>query len=123
MQFLAEFGLLGFGLLLGVFLPKVFQVFACIFKPPTRDESVWADPLRLCVLWGLFMVLLDSQFDIPLRSPAVFMHSILFLYILSPDSKNKSLWLPIIDWKRFQQPALRLKNQVREVIPEDISDS
>jgi O-antigen ligase len=118
-QFLAEFGLVGFGLLFGVFLPKLIQIVSCLFKRPTHDESVWADPLRICTFWGLFMLLLDSQFDIPFRSPAVFMHGVLLLFVLSPHALSTSLWRPVIDWKRLQPPALRLKNQVRVIIPED----
>lgn len=120
MQFWAEFGLLGFGLLLTAFVPKIFRILSGLFKFPTHDQSIWGDPLRICCFWGLVMLFLDSQFDIPLRSPAVFLHAVLLLYVLTPQS-SQSLWLPVVDWERLRPPALRMKNQLREIAPEDLS--
>jgi len=119
MQFLAEFGVIGFGLLTACFLPRVIRLLKSFGLRPTRDESLWSDPLKICVFWGLIMLLLDSQFDIPLRSPAIFVHGVFFLFLLSPHSLCPSLWTPVIDWKRLQPPLFRLRQQVRDVEPED----
>lgn len=121
MQFGAEFGLIGFGLLLGVFLPRMKAIFSSVFKHPENGASIWADPLRICVFYGLVMVVLDSQFDIPLRSPAVFIHTVLLLFILSPQPSSTSIWLPIIDWRNLQPAAFQLKKRTRETHTEDTS--
>ncbi len=119
MQFLAEFGLIGFGLLAACFLPRVICLVKAFKLRPTNEKSLWSDPLKICAFWGLVMLLLISQFDIPLRSPGVFVHGIFLLFLLSPHPMSPSLWTPVIDWKRLQPPALRVKQEVREVIPED----
>ncbi|MGA0334426.1 MAG: O-antigen ligase family protein [Kiritimatiellia bacterium] len=118
MQFGAEFGIIGLGLLLAAFFPLLRGILSSLFKNPVHGESIWADPLKICVFWGLVMLFLDSQFDIPLRSPAVFMHGLFLLFLLSPHPDSRSLWLPLVDWKRLQPPALRVKNQLREIHPE-----
>lgn len=122
MQYLAEFGIVGFGLLAGAFLPRVIVVVKSVFRRPTRDDSLWSNPLSLCAFWGLTMLLLDSQFDIPLRSPAVFIHGVLLLFLISPHPESPSLWPPVIDWKRLQPPVFGLKGRHREIAPEEGTD-
>lgn len=122
MQFLAEFGLVGFGLLAGAFVPRVGTTLKSLFISPTRDHSLWSDPLKICAFWGLIMLLLDSQFDIPLRSPAVFIHGVLLLFLIGPHPDSFSLWPPVIDWKRLQPPVFRLKGKTRQPVPEETTD-
>lgn len=121
MQFLCEFGLVGITGLMVVFLPTLFRRTRDLFRPPTDDASVWGDPLRIACFWGLVMLFLDSQFDIPLRSPAVLLHGILLLYLLSPHPESPSIWSPVIDWARLQPPISGMKNRIWGVEPEDIS--
>jgi hypothetical protein len=111
MQFLAEFGLIGFSLLIFIFLPWISSSLRGLFRSPTEDDSLWATPLRFSVFWGLFVLLLISQFDIPLRSPAVFIHAVLLMWTLSPHVSESSIWLPVVDWKLLQPPALRIKGR------------
>jgi len=109
MQFLAEFGLIGFLLLLGALAPAARKAFQSIFKAPTLDNSAWANPLRISALWGLVILLLVSQIDIPLRSPALFLHGILLLTLLAPHPDALSVWRPVVDWERLQPPAMRFR--------------
>ncbi len=108
MQFLCEFGLVGLSLFASVFAPLLVRVVRGAFRPPTEDDSLWASPLRIASLAGLTVLLLVAQFDIPLRSPAVFLHAVLLLFLLLPDENDPSLWLPVIDWTLLQPAALRV---------------
>ncbi|MEX2608152.1 MAG: O-antigen ligase family protein [Kiritimatiellia bacterium] len=119
MQFLVEFGLIGFSLLTGVFLPTLLQHIRNVFRRPLLDQSVWANPLRICAFWGLLILLADSQIDIPLRSPAVFIHGILLFYLLVPHDELPSIWNPVTDWKRLQPPPKGMRNRVWGVHPEN----
>lgn len=120
-QFLAEFGLVGFGLLSAIFLPLIYRHVRNFFKKPYEEQSLWANPLRIACMWGLMMLLLDSQFDIPLRSPAVMIHGILLLLLLKPHPDFQSVWSPAVDWKRLQPPLVSMKNRIWGVEPENQS--
>lgn len=101
LQFLAEFGILGCTLLLIPFLPYLQAGIRGLRLPATYDRSLWANPLRISSLCGLFVLFLISQFDIPLRSPAVFLQTVLLLNLLLPSPANLSIWPEKVDWERF----------------------
>lgn len=122
-QFLAEFGLVGFGLLAAVFLPMIWKALRGGCRKPTRDDSLWAQPLRIGCFWGLFILLLISQFDIPLRSPAVFIHGVLFLVLLGEHHDLTSVWLPVVNWSRLRPPAFQIKGRWRPPHPEPDPDA
>lgn len=119
MQFLVEFGIIGFALLMGVFLPTMLKHIRNLFRTPLLDQSAWASPLRICPLCGLFVLIGDSQIDIPLRSPAVFIHTILLFQLLIPHAELPSIWNPVIDWNRLQPPYKGMKNRIWGVQPEN----
>lgn len=119
MQFLVEFGLVGFSLLMGVFLPTLLRSSRNVIRKPLLDQSVWANPLRISAFFGLAVLFADSQIDIPLRSPAVFIHAILLFYLLVPHSELPSIWNPAIDWKRLQPPLKGMRNRVWGIQPEN----
>ncbi len=121
MQFLAEFGLIGFSLVMGVFLPMICRQVRNFFRKPFDDRSVWANPLRIACFWGLVILLLDSQFDIPLRSPAILLHAVFLFYLLEPHPEYHSVWSPAVDWKRLQPPLMGMKNRIWGVQPENQS--
>lgn len=98
-QFWVEFGLVGFGLLTSVFLPALLRCIRHLFLRPLDDRSVWADPLRIASLWGVGLVAAHSLIDLPLRSPAVYIHAILLFQLLSPHPRLPSIWNPVVRWK------------------------
>lgn len=118
-QFLVEFGLVGFSLLTGVFLPTILRHIRNTFRNPLLDQSVWANPLRISAFFGLLILFAHSQIDIPFRSPAVFIHGILLMYLLAPHQELPSIWNPVIDWKRLQPPLKGMRNRVWGVTPEN----
>jgi O-antigen ligase len=123
MQFLCEFGLVGMSCLLIVFLPVCVRRGRDLFQRPTSNHSLWSDPLKIACVWGLVMLILDSQFDIPLRSPAIMLHGIILLHLLTPHRELPSIWKPVIDWNRLQPPVSGMKNRIWGVQPEDFSAS
>lgn len=62
LQFLAEFGGLGFGLMTAVVL---------LLLVPALRKKPWAKPLPLMALLGLGATFLHSMIDLPFRSPAI----------------------------------------------------
>lgn len=123
LQFLTEFGLIGFTLLMSVFTPMICRQGRNVFRKPWIDQSVWANPLKIACLWGLIILFLDSQFDIPLRSPAVLLHAIFLLFLLEPHPEFQSVWSPAVDWKRLQPPLMGMKNRIWGVQPEGKSSA
>ena len=119
MQFLAEFGLVGMSCLITVFGPTFYKRVKELFRAPSLDDSLWADPLRISCGWGIFTLVLVSIFDIPLRSPAVMLHGIFLLFLLNPGPDMPSVWSPIVDWKRLQAPLTTAKNRIWGVQPEE----
>ncbi len=122
MQFLAEFGLIGFSLLMGVFLPMFIRLIRNFFRKPYDYFSLWANPLRIACMWGIVMLVLDSQFDIPLRSPAIMLHAIFMLYLLESHPEFQTVWSPAVDWKRLQPPLVSMKNRIWGVQPENTQE-
>lgn len=123
MQFLVEFGLIGFTLFISVIAPMLLRIVRNFFKKPYDDQSVWANPLRISVFWGLVILLLDSQFDIPLRSPAIMIHAVFMLYLLEGHPEYQTVWSPKVDWKRLQPPLVGMKNRIWGVQPENTDTS
>jgi O-antigen ligase len=97
-QFLAEFGLLGMGLLALIFLPAAFMVFKSALRKPEHAESLWADPFRFLCLLGVLLMLLHSMIDLPFRSPAVFSHGTLLLLFAASSHDRPSVWIPKFSW-------------------------
>ena len=104
-QFLCEFGLVGISLLFVVFLPSVFRILRDILKPAHDDRSIWADPIRFCLSYGLLMMIAHSMIDLPFRSPAVFAHSVLFLVMAQKPNESHSVWSEVVDWHALQPPV------------------
>ncbi|WFB37374.1 O-antigen ligase family protein [Kiritimatiellota bacterium B12222] len=123
MQFLAEFGLIGMTLLSSIFIPMISRHLRNLFRKPHIESSLWANPLRIACAWGLFILALDCQFDIPLRSPAIVLHAIFMLYLLGPHPHYQTVWSPVVDWQRLQPPLVGMKNRIWGVQPEQASES
>lgn len=98
-QFLAEFGLLGTTLLFIPLMPAIGKLFTGLVKSPLDARSCWSDPLKIGSLWGLVILTLVAQFDIPLRSPAVFIHAVVLLSFFYPDDEDEPLWQPVVGLK------------------------
>jgi len=121
LQFLCEFGLLGMTLLLGAFLPTFLSLLRGAKRKVHHPESLWANPLRICVFWGLAILILDAQLDIPFRSPAVLIHAIFLLYLFHPHEDDVMVWSPKVDWKRLLPPLVSMQNRIWGVEPEGAS--
>jgi hypothetical protein len=98
-QFLTEFGLLGTTLLFIPLLPSLRHLLVGVGIRPTDVRSSWSDPIRIGCLWALVILALVAQFDIPLRSPAVFLHAVVLLSLFYQDENDDPFWQPVIDWQ------------------------
>jgi O-antigen ligase len=104
-QFLCEFGLVGMSFLFAVFLPPVFRIVRDIRHPAHDDRSVWADPVRFCLCYGLLLMIAHSMIDLPFRSPAVFAHGALFLLMAQQKHGFRTVWSEPVDWHALQPPV------------------
>jgi O-antigen ligase len=105
-QFLAEFGLLGTTLLLIPLLPAVGHMLKGLPRRPTDPDSVWSDPVKTGCFWALIILFLVAQFDIPLRSPAVFIHAVILLSFFYRDEREDPVWEPVVKWQELAPPPL-----------------
>jgi len=89
-QYLAEFGLLGVGLLTAVFFPWFRESVRRCFRKPGTPGSLWSDPFSLMLTVTLAMVITHSMIDLPFRSPALMIHTVVLWWLIVGDpSQNK----------------------------------
>ena len=114
MQYLAEFGIIGMGLLTIALTSTIFTACKHLFTSPGNDQSLWASPLRFTAFWGLGILIADSMIDIPFRSPAVMIHGLLLLLMMIPTPDYPGIWAPLVDWKRLTPPPNTLLKQTQK---------
>lgn len=109
-QFLCEFGLVGMTFLSMVFLPPLFRLFGDLRRPADADASVWADPLRFSMGFGILLMLAHSMIDLPFRSPAVFAHGALFWVWCTRPHDFPAVWMPKLDLDALTPPIRILRS-------------
>lgn len=111
LNYLVEFGAVGVGLWT---LPVVLVLLPILRRIRTvrirgeRVPSLWHYGISVLILVGLLAVLLNSLFDIPLRSPAILLHTLVLLAAAAHMLSRQPDWFPTM--KLLSSEELRVKH-------------
>lgn len=97
-QFLAEFGIVGFACLTAAGLLMIMGAVRYMKKADTEINEFIFRPTSLIILAGLFLLLLQSLLDLPFRSPAVLYTWIVVMGCLAPAADDASAYSPDSDF-------------------------